>query len=316
MEVPAMKVAITGASGMIGTALVPFLKAAGDEVVRLVRRQPRGPDEARWDTPRGEIDRGALDGLDGVVHLAGANLAERRWTADRKALLRESRIGPTRLLAETLAGLPRPPSVLVSASAVGYYGEHGDVWLDEGREGAPDFLGRLVADWEGASEPAARAGVRVVRLRTGVVLSPAGGVLGRMLLPFKACVGGVLGPGTQYMSWIAIDDLLEVVRLALGSPALDGPVNAVAPTPVTNREFTKTLGRVLGRPTILPAPAFLLRLALGELADAALLVSTRVRPARLEKVGYRFRFPELEGALRHALGRPAGEEPATAGVRN
>ena len=300
-----MKLAITGASGLVGTALVPFLTSGGHEVVRLVRRAPKASDEVRWDPARGEIDRTALDGVDAVVHLAGENLADGRWTARRKAQLRDSRIGPTRLLADTLAGLPRPPKVLVSASAIGYYGERGDAWLSEDSAPASDFLGRVCVDWESACDPAARVGIRVVRLRNGIVLTPEGGVLGRMLLPFKAGAGGVLGPGTQYMSWIAIDDLLGVFLLALSTAALAGPVNAVAPTPVTNREFTRTLGRVLGRPTIARVPAFALRLAFGEMADAALLASTRVRPERLLAAGYRFRFPELEGALRHLLGRDA-----------
>jgi uncharacterized protein (TIGR01777 family) len=297
-----MRVAVTGASGLVGTALVPFLAAEGHDVVRLVRRPPRSEDEARWDPERGEIDRAALAGVDAVVHLSGANLAEGRWTPARKAVLQASRVGPTRLLAEALAGLSRPPGVLVAASAIGYYGSRGDAWRDETSEPAGDFLGRLVAEWESASEPAARAGIHVVRLRSGVVLTPRGGVLGRMLLPFRAGIGGTLGSGTQYMSWIAIDDLLGVVRHAL-TEALSGPVNAVAPTPVTNREFTKTLGRVLGRPTLFAAPAFALRLALGEMADAAVLASIRVRPDRLLQSGYRFLFPDLEGALRHVLGK-------------
>jgi uncharacterized protein (TIGR01777 family) len=298
-----MKVAITGASGLVGTALVPFIAAGGHEVVRLVRRPARGSDEARWDPEHGGIDRAALDGVDAVVHLAGANLAEGRWTTARKAVLRESRTGPTRLLAEAVAGLPHPPSVLVSSSAIGYYGERGDAWVDETSAPASDFLGALTREWEEASEPAARAGIRVVRLRTGIVLTPEGGALGRMLLPFKAGVGGVLGSGRQYLSWIAIDDLLDVVHFTLTEMALGGAVNAVAPHPVTNHELTKTLGRVLRRPTIMPAPAFALRLAFGELADATLLASTRVKPGRLLAAGYRFRFPDLEGALRHLLGR-------------
>jgi uncharacterized protein (TIGR01777 family) len=298
-----MKVAITGASGLVGTALVPFLTTGGHEVVRLVRRHARGREETRWDPERGEIDRAALDGVEAVVHLAGASIAEGRWTSARKRELRESRVGPTRLLAETLAGLPRPPRVLVSSSAIGYYGERGDEWVDEASPAASDFLGALAREWEEACDPAARAGIRVVRLRTGLVLTPEGGALGRMLLPFKAGVGGVLGPGRQFVSWIAIDDLLDVIQLAMTAASLAGPVNAVAPEPVTNREFTKTLGRVLGRPTLVPAPAFALRLAFGELADATLLASTRVRPSRLLAAGHRFRFPDLEGALRHLLGR-------------
>jgi uncharacterized protein (TIGR01777 family) len=298
-----MKVAITGSSGLIGSALVPVLTTGGHEVVRLVRRPPKEGDEARWDPETGAVDSGALEGVDAVVHLAGENIAGSRWTEARKALLRSSRVGPTGLLARTLAGLTRKPQVLVSASAVGYYGHRGDTWVTEKDAPADDFLGRLSVEWEAAAEPARRAGIRVVHPRIGIVLSPRGGALGKMLLPFKAGLGGVLGPGTQYMSWIALDDLLGVLRHLLDRADLAGPLNAVAPEPVTNAVFTKTLGRVLGRPTVVPAPAFALRLAFGEMADAALIASTRVKPDRLLATGYRFRFPDLEGALRHLLGR-------------
>lgn len=300
-----MRVVVTGASGLVGSALVPFLTTGGHEVVRLVRRAPKAKDEARWDPEAGAIDEAALEGVDAVVHLAGENIAAGRWTEARKARLRSSRVGPTRLLAETLAGLKKKPKVLVSASAIGYYGSRGDAWVTETDAPADDFLGRLSAEWEKATEPAAKAGIRVVRLRTGIVLSPAGGALGKMLLPFRAGLGGVVGPGTQYMSWIALDDLLGVIHHVLDRADIAGPVNAVAPEPVTNAVFTKTLGRVLGRPTIAPAPAFALRLVFGEMADATLLASTRVRPERLLATGYRFRFPELEGALRHVLGKAA-----------
>jgi len=299
-----MKVAITGASGFVGGALVPFLTAGGHEVLRLVRRTPKGTDEARWDPEAGEIDAAALEGVDAVVHLAGENIAAGRWTEARKVLLRSSRLGPTRLLAETLAGLKKKPKVLVSASAIGYYGNRGDAWVSEKDAPADDFLGRLSVEWEAAAEPARKAGIRVVHPRFGIVLSPAGGALGKMLLPFRAGLGGVVGPGTQYMSWIALDDLLGVVHHLLDRVDLEGAVNAVAPAPVTNAVFTKTLGRVLGRPTVASVPAFALRLVLGEMADAALLSSTRVRPERLHASGYGFRFPDLEDALRHVLGRP------------
>jgi uncharacterized protein len=300
-----MKVAITGASGFIGSALVPFLTTGGHEVVRLVRRAPKAKDEARWDPERGQVDAAALEGVDAVFNLSGENIAGGRWTEGRKALLRSSRVGPTRLLTETLAGLKAKPRVLVSASAIGTYGSRGDAWVTEEDAAADDFLGRLSVDWEAAAAPARAAGIRVVHPRIGLVLSPAGGALGKMLLPFRAGLGGVLGPGTQYMSWIALDDLLGVFHHLLDRGDIEGPVNAVAPEPVTNAEFTKTLGRVLGRPTVVPAPAFALRLALGEMAGATLLSSARVRPERLAATGYRFRFPALEGALRHVLGRPA-----------
>lgn len=298
-----MRVAIAGASGLIGGALVSALASAGNEVVRLVRRAPKTKDEVRWDPEAGAIDAAALEGLDAVVNLSGENIAERRWSEARKALLRSSRLGPTRLLASTLAGLARKPKVFVSASAMGAYGDRGDAWVSEKDAPGDDFLGRLSVEWEQAAAPAAAAGIRVVHPRIGIVLSPRGGALGKMLLPFKAGLGGVLGKGTQYMSWIAIDDVVAAFLHLVERDDLAGPVNVVAPEPVTNAVFTKTLGRVIGRPTVAPAPAFALRLAFGEMADAALLSSTRVKPERLLASGYLFRFPELEGALRHVLGR-------------
>jgi uncharacterized protein len=298
-----MRVAITGASGLLGSALVPYLRSGGHDVVRLVRRAPAAKDEVRWDPAAGTVDAAALEGVDAAVGLSGESIAEGRWTDARKAALRSSRVGPTRLLAETLAGLTRQPKVLVSASAVGYYGNRGDAWLTEAEPPAEDFLARLSAEWESAARPAANAGIRVVHPRIGVVLTPAGGALGKMLLPFKLGLGGVLGRGSQYMSWIAIDDLLGVIGHLLQGDGAAGPVNAVAPEPVTNTAFTKTLGRVLERPTVARVPAFALRLALGEMAEATLLSSARVRPERLLTTGYRFRYPTLEGALRHVLGR-------------
>jgi uncharacterized protein (TIGR01777 family) len=298
-----MKVAITGAGGLVGRALAPFLTTGGHEVVRLVRRAPKAKDEVRWDPAEGTIDAAALEGTDAVVNLSGENIAEKRWTDARKALLRSSRVGPTGLLARTLAGLRRKPGVFVSASAVGAYGDRGDAWVTESDPPADDFLGGLSVEWEKAATPAAEAGIRVVNLRTGIVLSAAGGALGKMLLPFKAGLGGPLGPGTQYMSWIAMDDLLGAIHHALVTDAVSGPLNATAPEPVTNAVFTRTLGRVLRRPAVAPAPAFALRLLFGEMADAALLSSTRARPSKLLATGYRFRFTDLEHALRHELGR-------------
>ena len=298
-----MKLAVTGASGLVGSALVPHLRAGGHEVLRLVRRAPKANDELLWDPDSGAIEEAALEGVDAVVHLAGENIASGRWTEAKKARLRASRVGPTRLLAEALARLKRKPRALVSASALGYYGDRGDTWLTEQDAPADDFLGRLSVDWEKATAPAREAGIRVVTPRLGIVLSPAGGALAKMLLPFKAGLGGVVGPGMQYFSWIALDDLVAVIQHLLDRGDLAGPVNADSPSPVTNAELTKTLGRVLGRPTILPVPAFALRLALGEMAET-LLASTRMRPQRLLDTGFRFRFPELEGALRHLLGTP------------
>jgi uncharacterized protein (TIGR01777 family) len=299
-----MRIAVTGASGLVGSALVPALRAGGHEVLRLVRREPRGADEVRWDPAAKTIEAARLEGLDAVVHLSGENIADGRWTDAKKARLRSSRVGSTRFLSETLAGLARKPSVLVSASAVGYYGDRGEAWLAENALPATDFFGQLSVEWEAAAAHAAHAGIRVVHPRTGIVLSPAGGALAKMLLPFKLGIGGVVGSGRQYFSWIALDDVVGVIHHMLARSDLSGPVNVAAPEPVTNAELTKTLGRVLGRPTFVPVPAFALRIAFGEVADA-LLASTRLRPERLLETGYRFRYPELEGALRHVLARPA-----------
>ncbi|MFI4945755.1 MAG: TIGR01777 family oxidoreductase [Burkholderiales bacterium] len=299
-----MRIAVTGASGLIGSALLPSLRAGGHEVLRLVRRSANAGDEVRWDPLTKQIDAERLEGLDAVVHLSGENIAAGRWTDAKKARLRSSRVGSTRFLSETLAGLTRKPSVLVSASALGYYGDRGDTWVGEADPPASDFFGQLSVEWEAAAAHAAHAGIRVVHPRTGIVLSPAGGALGKMLLPFELGVGGCVGSGRLYFSWNALDDVVGVIHHLLARSDLAGPVNASSPEPVTNAELTKTLGRVLGRPTIVPVPAFALRIAFGEVADA-LLASTRMRPERLLATGYRFRFPELEGALRHVLRRPA-----------
>ena len=303
-----MRVAITGSTGLVGSVVVTSLSAAGHEVVRLVRRPPAPGEKAvRWDPEKGEVAAGGLEGLDDVVHLAGENIASGRWNAARKAAIRASRVNGTRLLCDALAGLARPPKTLVCASAIGYYGDRGaDVLTEESPPGA-GFLPDVCREWEAASEPAARKGIRVVLLRIGVVLSLKGGALSRMLPPFRAGLGGVIGNGRQYVSWVALDDLVGIVLHALRSGELRGPVNAVAPVPVTNRELTEALGKVLSRPTLFPVPAFALRLAVGEMADALLLSSARVIPRRLEETGYPFRFPELPAALNHLLGK--GETP-------
>lgn len=299
-----MKVLVTGSTGLIGSALVPFLAARGHEVVRLVRSQPQpGEAEVHWDPAAGRIDVAGLEGLDAVIHLAGENIAAGRWTAARKARIRDSRVQGTRLLAETLARLSRPPKVLVCASAVGYYGDRGDDLLREDSPPGQGFLADLCQEWEAASEPAAPQGLRVVRVRIGIVLTPRGGALKQMLLPFRMGLGGKIGSGKQYTSWIAFDDLLAAFSHALTNDSLAGAVNAVAPHAVTNREFTKTLGRVLRRPTVFPLPAFAARLAFGKMADELLLAGARIEPTRLLASGFLFRFPELEGALRHLLGK-------------
>ena len=296
-----MNVLVTGSSGLIGGALVPALAADGHQVRRLRRAPASGPDATTWNPADGTFAPGALDGIDAVVHLAGENIAGGRWTAARKASIRGSRVDGTHRLCAALAALDTPPRVLVAASAIGYYGDRGDELLDEAASPGIGFLPEVSRAWEAAASPAREAGIRIVHLRIGIVLSPAGGALGQMLLPFKLGVGGVLGSGDQYMSWIASDDVVGIARHALADEALSGPVNAVAPRAVTNREFTRALGAVLRRPTILPAPAFALRIALGEMADALLLASTRVDPAVLRSTAFEFQHPELDGALRHVL---------------
>jgi uncharacterized protein (TIGR01777 family) len=258
-----------------------------------------------WDPASKRLPAPALEGLDAVVHLAGENIAKGRWSAAKKAAIRDSRVQGTRVLCEALSQLVDPPNVLVSASAIGYYGSRGDRVMREDSHPGTDFLAEVCQDWEAATEPAAAGGIRVVHLRTGVVLAREGGALHKMLTPFKLGGGGVLGPGTQYVSWVALDDVIGIVTHALTNEALKGPVNAVAPNPVTNYEFTKTLGRVLKRPTKAWMPTPVVKVLFGEMGDALLLSSTRVEPARLQASGYPFRQPELEGALRHILGRAA-----------
>lgn len=296
-----MKVLVTGSTGFIGSALVTALTGAGHQVTRLVRK-PAGAGEVRWDPASSVIDAGGLEGHDAVVHLAGENIAG-RWTPAKKQRIRSSRVDGTRLLAEALAKLSRRPHALVCASAIGYYGDRGEEKLREDSSPGKGFLAETCVAWEAAAKPAVNAGLRVVHVRIGVVLHPAGGALKQMLLPFKLGLGGVIGSGRQYMSWIALDDLIGIFQHALANDSLRGPANAVVPNPATNREFTQTLGKVLSRPTIFPMPAFAARLAFGEMADELLLASTRVEPARLAASGYGFAYPQLEAALRHLLGK-------------
>lgn len=298
------RIAVTGATGLIGSALTAALTAHGSDVVRLVRassdRAPRAGD-IPWDPARGALDPRALDGVSAVVHLAGENVGE-RWTAERKRRIRASRVDGTRVVAEALASMRTPPGVLVSASAVGYYGDTGDTPVIEASPAGRDFLARVAVEWEGATEPATRAGVRVVLLRSGIVLSPEGGALKKMLVPFRLGAGGKLGTGDQWMSWIALRDEVAAIEFALRTDTLAGPVNAVAPHPVTNAEFTRTLGHVLGRPAVATVPAFALRLLFGEMADATLLAGQRALPRALLDAGFTFRYPDLERALRAELG--------------
>jgi len=287
---------------LVGGALVPSLTEQGHEVKRLARPQT-GSGEVRWDPERGELECAAMEGFDVVIHLAGESIAAGRWTAAKKERIYRSRVEGTRLLAKALGRLTRPPKALLSASAIGFYGDRGPESLTEESVSGSLFLSHLCRDWEAATQPAAEAGIRVVNLRFGIILSTSGGALAKMLLPFRLGLGGKIGSGGQYMSWVTIDDVVGVIQFALRTEALSGPVNVVSPEPVTNEVFTKTLGRVLGRPTFFPMPTFAARLAFGEMADELLLASTRVEPVKLQRTGYSFHHQHLEGELRELLGR-------------
>ena len=297
-----MKVLISGATGLIGSALIPELESGGHQTTRLTR-SPGSSDDVGWDPSSGTIDASRLEGHDAVVHLAGESIGEGRWTPEKKRRILESRREGTRLLAEAIAGLPEPPRVLVSASAVGYYGDRGDELLREDSEPGWDFLAEVCRAWEAAADPAREAGIRVVHPRNGIVLSTEGGALARTLPIFKLGGGGRIGSGRQWWSWVAIDDVAGAYVHALTEDSLEGPLNLGSPNPLTNAEYTRVLGKVLSRPTLFPLPARAARLMLGEVADALLLASQRVEPAKLRESGYEFRYPELEGALRHLIGR-------------
>ncbi|MDL1875218.1 TIGR01777 family protein [Cytophagia bacterium CHB2] len=286
---------------LTGDRLVRTYRQSWSRLPRRALRYAPAPGEHPWDPDAGKIDAAGLEGLDAVVHLAGESIAKGRWTAAKKARIVNSRVRGTKLLAETLAQLKQPPKTLISASAIGYYGDRGDTILREDSAPGSGFLAETSVAWERAAEPAAQAGIRVAHPRTGVVLSTEGGALKEILLPFRLGVGGVMGSGKQYWSWIAFDDLIGALQHALKNESLQGPFNVVAPQPVTNREFVKTLGRVLSRPTIFPAPEFALRLLLGEMAEGLLFASARIEPAKLTATGYTFRYPDLEGALRALL---------------
>ena len=297
-----MNVLVSGATGLIGSALIPELEAGGHRVSRLTR-SPEVEDDVGWDPATGEIDASRLEGHEAAVHLAGESIAEGRWTPQKKRRIMESRRQGTSLLATALARLPTPPNVMVSASAVGYYGDRGNEVLREDSRPGSDFLAAVCREWEAAAEPARQAGIRVVHPRFGLVLSPKGGALGRTLPIFRLGGGGRIGSGRQWWSWVALDDVVGAILHALTNDSVEGPVNVGSPNPLTNAEYTRVLGKVLNRPTIFPFPAPAARLALGEVADALLLASQRMQPARLKETGYEFRYPELEGALGHLLGR-------------
>jgi uncharacterized protein (TIGR01777 family) len=294
-------VAVTGATGMIGSALVAVLRARGHTVRRLVRsRRDAQPGDVPWNPMDDVLDERVLAGCDAIVNLAGAPIAE-RWTSDRKRDIRESRVRGTSLIARTVASMAAKPKVVLSGSAVGYYGDRGDEQLDEQSASGGDFLSRVAREWEGAAAPIANAGVRLVLLRTGIVLSAQGGALGKMLLPFKLGLGGPMGNGRQWMSWISLEDHLRAMEHALFTDVLYGPVNLVAPEPVTNEHFASTLGHVLSRPAVLRMPRFALELAFGEMAQATILASQRAMPRSLLASGFRFEHGTLEGALRATL---------------
>ena len=298
-----MRVLVSGASGLIGSGLVPYLAARGHTVVRLVRR---GSDGVAWDPARRTIDRAGLGGSDAVIHLSGESVLG-RWTAAKQAAIRSSRVDTTAFLAATLASLEQRPRVLVSASAVGFYGDRGDETLTEDSAPGSGLLADVSRAWEAATEPAARAGIRTVQLRIGLPLTAAGGLLRQLLLPFRLGLGGPIGRGAQWWSWIAFEDLLSLLAFALDTPSLAGPVNATAPSPATNRDFARALGRVLGRPAVLPLPPAVLRLAFGAAAaNGALLTGARVLPARARAAGFRFAYPDLDAALRRALALAGG----------
>lgn len=297
-----MNIAVSGSHGFIGSALVASLQAAEHQVMPLVRGRSPVKGGIAWSAEAAYVDTAKLEGMDAVVHLAGEPIPG-RWTPPKKARILESRYKGTRLIAEAISHLANPLKVFVCASAIGYYGDRGDEVLREESPSGGGFLAQVCREWEAATEPAAKKGIRVVNLRIGIVLGAGGGALAQMLLPFRMGVGGRIGSGTQYMSWIALDDLVGIVHHVLTTESVRGPVNAVAPNPVTNAEFTKTLGKVLSRPTIFPLPAFVVKLAFGQMGEEALLGSQRVEPARLKASAYKFRSPELEGTLRRAAGK-------------
>lgn len=300
-----MDVLISGSSGLVGSALISELEGRGHRAVRLVRGGGYSGDVVEWDPEAGTIDSGALQRfrLDGVVHLAGESIAAGRWTERKKQEILKSRVDGTRLLAGALAALPEPPRVMVSASASGYYGSRGPEVLTEESEPGDTFLARVCREWEAAAQPARDAGIRVVHPRLGIVLSAEGGALATTLPIFKLGGGGKVGDGGQFWPWVALDDVIGAIVHALEDESVEGPMNVNAPNPLTNAEYTRILGRVLGRPTVLPLPAPAARVVLGEMADELLLASARMQPERLRQTGYEFRYTELEPALRHLLGR-------------
>lgn len=298
-----MKILISGASGLVGTHLIPTLKAKGHEIFRLVRKPPQAADEIRWNSEKGFADgeRAKLENFDAVVHLAGDNVASENWSEEKKRKIRDSRVGGTRVLVDALKRTENPPKIFVSASAIGFYGNREDEIVTEDSAKGVGFFPEVCSAWETESIKAEQFGARVVMPRIGIVLTKDGGALEKMLTPFKFGVGGRIGSGRQWMSWIALEDLIRIIHFALENERLRGAVNAVAPNPVTNEEFTKTFGKVLNRPTILPVPEFAIKLMFGEMGETLLLQGTRVLPKRLPEHGFEFKFTNLEAAMKAVL---------------
>ncbi|MEO8434325.1 MAG: TIGR01777 family oxidoreductase [Pyrinomonadaceae bacterium] len=304
-----MKVLIAGSSGLVGSAVTRSLAKKGAAVTHLVRTTPDpGKQEVEWHPNKGELDAADMEGFDAVINLGGESVAEGRWTEEKKKRIRDSRIQGTQLLSKTMAKLSAPPKVFLCASATGLYGDRGNEIVDESSPAGKGFLAGVCREWEEATQAATSAGIRVVNLRFGPIFSSEGGMLARLLPPFRLGVGGKIGSGDQYMSWVAMDDVVGVINFALEKDAVRGPLNVVTPNAVTNAEFTKALGKILSRPTFLMVPAFAARLAFGEMADEMLLASLRAVPKRLSEAGYTFKYPELEGALAGLIGpiRPIG----------
>jgi uncharacterized protein (TIGR01777 family) len=296
-----MKILVSGSHGLVGTALVKSLEAAGHEVFSLVRYYPHAKTEIEWSPDRYSIALARIEGFDAVVSLAGESIAEGRWTDEKKQRIRDSRVKGTKLLGDALANLTAPPKTFICASAIGYYGNRGDEILNETSAPGSDFLSQVCVEWEKATALASEKGIRVVNARFGIILDKNGGALKKMLPPFRMGVGGRIGNGKQWMSWIALADVIGALNFALATDTLRGPANFVAPNPVTNAEFTKTLGKVLSRPTLFPIPAFGIRLLFGEMGETLLLGSQRVDPQQLKSTGYQFQFAQLEPALRDIL---------------
>jgi uncharacterized protein (TIGR01777 family) len=295
-----MKIAIAGASGLVGSALIPFLEHDGHTITRIVRSAPRAG-EIEWHPNQDELNSKDFEGFDVIINLAGENIAAGRWTDDQKRKIRDSRVNGTHLLSEAIAKLAPKAKVFVCASATGIYGDRGDETLDEQSESGGGFLAGVCREWEKASEPASRVGVRVVNLRFGPIIAREGGMLAKLLTPFKMGMGGKVGSGKQFISWVGLDDAVRAVMLAIKDESIRGPLNVVAPNPVTNEDFTRALGHVLNRPTALAMPAFAARLAFGEMADEMLLASQKVMPKKLIGAGFEFKHPKLEPTLKDLL---------------